>query len=209
MKVVGLTGGIGSGKSTVAKMFAARGAVVIDADRLAREAVASGSEGLKAIVDRFGADYLTADGELDRRKLGKYVFGDRQALADLNAIVHPEVARRLADRAQAAAAAGAELVVYDVPLLFENKLNTIYKPVIVVNVDPDVQRARVAARDNLTKQEIEDRIAAQIPLAQKATDADYVVDNNGSLADTKRQVDEIFAALSIDRAAAVAEVPAS
>ncbi|MEL7370539.1 MAG: dephospho-CoA kinase, partial [Myxococcota bacterium] len=186
MKVVGLTGGIGSGKSTVAKMFAARGAVVIDADRLAREAVAPGSEGLKALVEQFGADFLTNDGALDRRKLGRHVFGNKTALAALNAIVHPQVARRLADEAQAAAASGASIVVYDVPLLFENKLNALYKPVVVVFVDPDVQRTRVASRDNLSSEEIEDRIAAQIPLAEKAAQADHVINNNGALEDTER-----------------------
>ncbi len=196
MRIVGLTGGIGSGKSTVARMLAARGAVVIDADRLARAAVAPGTPGLAAIVERFGASYLTSDGTLDRRALGRRVFGDAEALAALNGIVHPEVARLQQTELEAARARGAPLVVYDVPLLFENALEEAYRPVIVVAVDPEVQRSRVRDRDPLTDEEIEARIAAQMPLEQKVARADYVVDNNGDLAATGRQVDALFAALT-------------
>ena len=198
MKVVGLTGGIGSGKSTVAKMFAARGAVVIDADRLARAAVAPGTPGLKAVIDRFGAEYLTSEGALDRRKLGRHVFENAEALAALNEIVHPEVARLSLAEREAAAASGARVVMYDVPLLYENGLDAAYSPIIVVAVRPDVQRSRIRSRDPLSDEEIEARIAAQMPLDQKVARADYVIDNNGDLASTERQVDEVFEALTRD-----------
>ncbi len=198
MRIVGLTGGIGSGKSTVAKMLADRGAVIVDADRLAREAVAPGTPGLKAVVERFGPQYLTADGALDRRRLGRHVFDHPTELAALNAIVHPEVGRRLRAETERAAAAGAPMVVYDVPLLFENGLDALYRPVIVVSVSPAVQRARVAARDPLTEDEIEARIQAQLPLDQKVARADFVIDNDGDLEATERQVDEVFRALTGD-----------
>ena len=198
MRIVGLTGGIGSGKSTVARMLADRGAVVIDADRLARAAVAPGTPGLAAVVERFGDAYLTADGALDRRALGRRVFGDPEALAALNGIVHPEVARLQQAELATAKAQGARLVVYDVPLLFENSLDKVYRPVIVVAADPEVQRSRIRARDPLTDEEIDARIAAQMPLEQKVARADYVVDNNGDLAATERQVDALFAALTED-----------
>ena len=198
MKIVGLTGGIGSGKSTVAKMFEARGAAIIDADQLARDAVAPGTPGLAAIVERFGAEYLNKDGTLDRRKLGRHVFEDPDALQALNGIVHPEVGRRFAEQTQAASDSGAPLIVYDVPLLFENGLDRQFRPVIVVSVQPAVQRMRVADRDPLSAEEIEARIAAQMPLADKAARADHVIDNNGEREDTERQVDAVFAALTGD-----------
>ena len=196
MRVAGLTGGIGSGKSTVARLLADRGAVVIDADQLARAAVAPGTPGLAAIVERFGDEYLNADGQLDRRRLGRHVFGDPKALADLNGIVHPEVAKLVAAERAAAEAAGAALLVYDVPLLFENRLDAMYRPVIVVSVDASTQRERVRSRDDLSDQEIEDRIRAQMPLTEKVARADYVIDNNGDVESTARQVDEIYAALT-------------
>ncbi|MCA9556315.1 MAG: dephospho-CoA kinase, partial [Myxococcales bacterium] len=140
MRVVGLTGGIGSGKSTVAAILRALGAVVIDADVLAREAVAPGSPGLAEVVARFGPDILDPDGALDRRALGRHVFKDAAARADLNAIVHPRVGQLAAERIQAARDAGAPLVVYDVPLLYESGLEAGFEAVIVVYVDEATQR---------------------------------------------------------------------
>lgn len=192
MQVVGLTGGIGSGKSTVADMLRALGATVIDADQLAREAVAVGSDGLARVRARFGPEVLDADGGLDRKALGRVVFKDPAARKDLEAIVHPEVAALAAQRIQAAAAAGAPLVVYDVPLLYENRLDQGLPAVIVVSVSPATQRARVAARDDLSAQDIEDRIAAQLPLAEKGARADHVIDNEGSIEQTHAQVRALF-----------------
>ena len=198
VRIVGLTGGIGSGKSTVARMLASRGAAVIDADRLARAVVAPGTPTLAKIVERFGATFLTAEGELDRRRLGQRVFGDPEALAALNGIVHPAVAEAMQAEATAARDSGASVIVYDVPLLFENGLERMYRPVIVVTVDPEVQRDRILARDGLSPEEIEARISAQMPLSEKVARADIVIDNNGDLAATERQVDAAFAALTKD-----------
>lgn len=196
MRVVGLTGGIGSGKSTVAEMLRALGATVIDADELARAAVEKGSPGLSQVVDRFGPDVLDAEGHLDRKGLGRIVFKDPDARRDLEAIVHPQVAALAGERVQAALAAGAPLVVYDVPLLYENGLDRGLPAVVVVSVSPETQRARVAARDDLDPGDIEDRIAAQMPLAEKVARADHVIDNDGDLEATRAQVRALFEALT-------------
>lgn len=192
MRVLGLTGGIGSGKSTVAAMFAELGARVVDADRLAREAVAPGTRGLDAIVARFGASVLDAEGGLDRTGLGRRVFADREARKDLEAIVHPEVARLAGERIQAAEKDGVALVVYDVPLLYESGLEGGFDTVVVVWASLDRRRARIRARDKLSDEEIERRIAAQLPLDEKRDRADHVVDNEGALEETRRQVEAIY-----------------
>jgi dephospho-CoA kinase len=192
-RFVGLTGGIGSGKSTVAGRLAALGATIIDADRLARDAVAPGSPALDAIRARFGDAVFGPGGALDRAALGAIVFGDAEARAALNAIVHPEVARRALEAKAAAEAAGAGVVVYDLPLLYENGLAPMFDAVVVVAVPPEVQRARVLARDGASPEAIEARIAAQWPLAEKVARADVVIDNGGTRADTERQVDALWA----------------
>lgn len=191
-RIVGLTGGIGSGKSTVARFFEARGAAVIDADRLAREAVLPGTPGFAAVVARFGPGVLGPEGDLDRAALGRIVFGDEEARRALNAIVHPEVARLAAERMATLSAAGQALIVYDVPLLFENGLERWLPETIVVSVPEEIQRARVSARDGLRPDEIEARLRAQLPLAQKAARATYVIDNSGTLADTEASVDALW-----------------
>ncbi len=198
-RIVGLTGGIGSGKSTVARFFEARGAAIIDADRLAREAVLPGTPGFAAVVARFGPGVVGPGGDLDRAALGRIVFGDEEARRALNAIVHPEVARLAAERMAALSAAGQALIVYDVPLLFENGLERWLPETIVVSVPEEIQRARVGARDGLRPEEIEARLRAQLPLAQKAARATYVIDNSGSLANTEASVDALWKNLIQDR----------
>lgn len=195
-RVVGLTGGIGCGKSLVASMFRALGAAVIDADLLAREAVAVGSPGLEAITARFGAGVLLPDGNLDRKKVAALVFTDAEALKALNAIVHPEVARLSAERIAGALASGAPLVVYDVPLLYENGLERRFPEVIVVHAPPEQQRARVAARDGLAPAEIEARIAAQLPLEEKMKRADHLIDNGGTIEETRARVEALWRELT-------------
>lgn len=192
MRVVGLTGGIGSGKSVVARMFAELGAEVIDADRLAREAVEDQSPGFLAVVERFGPEILDEHGALDRRKLGSIVFRDPEARRDLNAIVHPRVAALAMEKIAAFAERGAKVVVYDVPLFFENQLERMIPEVVVVSVSPGTQRARVADRDRLSAEEIEHRIAAQMPLAEKVKRATWVIENDGSLESTRAQVGTVF-----------------
>ncbi|MCK6547683.1 dephospho-CoA kinase [Myxococcota bacterium] len=196
MRVVGLTGGIGTGKSSVARLFAELGARVIDADQLARDVVEPGTPGLAAIVARFGDGVLDAEGRLDRKKLAAIVFGDAAARAALNAIVHPAVRRRALEQIQAASDDGAELVVYDVPLLFETGLDRELPDVIVVTARPDVQRARVAARDAMSPEDIEARIAAQLPVADKVARATWVIENSGTRDETRAQVERLFATLT-------------
>lgn len=198
-RIVGLTGGIGSGKSTVARFFEARGAAIIDADRLAREAVLPGTPGFAAILERFGPGVLGPGGDLDRAALGRIVFGDEEARRALNAIVHPEVARLAAERMATLSAAGQALIVYDVPLLFENGLERFLPETIVVSVPEEVQRTRVHARDGLRPEEIEARLRAQLPLAQKAARATYVIDNSGSLEQTEASVDALWKNLVQER----------
>lgn len=196
MQLLGLTGGIGSGKSTVANMLRELGAVIIDADQLARQAVARNSPGLEAVVERFGPEVLTAEGDLDRARVGALVFKDLDARRALEAIVHPRVAQLAQEGIASATASGAPLVVYDVPLLYENGLDAGLPSVAVVSVSPATQRQRVAGRDNLAKQQIEDRIAAQMPLAEKVARAHYVIDNDGPLEATRAQVQALFERLT-------------
>lgn len=202
MRVIGLTGGIGSGKSVVSRMFRELGATVIDADQLAREVVEPGQPAFEAIVRRFGEQVLLPGGDLDRKELGALVFEDEAARKDLNAIVHPQVAALAMKRMQEATEAGAELVLYDVPLLYENGLDRMLSTVVVVRVSPSVQRARIEARDGLSQREIEQRIAAQMPLAEKVKRADYVIDNDGTLEETRRQVESLYPKLKAEESPA-------
>jgi dephospho-CoA kinase len=192
VRVVGLTGGIGSGKTTVARMFEKLGAEIVDADTIAREVVRSGTPALAKITERFGADVLTAEGALDRKKLAAIVFSDDRARADLNAIVHPAVAQRTQEEILARAAKGARLILYDVPLLYESGLEATFPEVIVVSVPQDVQRARILARDALSTEDIEARIRAQMPLEAKVQRATWVIDNSGPLEETERRVKALF-----------------
>ncbi|MEM1025544.1 MAG: dephospho-CoA kinase [Myxococcota bacterium] len=192
MRLLGLTGGIGSGKSTVAGMMAEAGIPVVDADRLAREAVAPGSRGLSGIVERFGAEILDPSGALDRPALGKLVFGDPASREALEAIVHPEVSRLSRASFAELEAQGHGWAVYDVPLLFETQRESEFDLVVVVAVSPETQRARVRERDGSTLEEIQGRIDAQMPLVDKAGRADVVIDNQGSLDETRRQVEALM-----------------
>lgn len=187
---IGLTGGIGSGKSAVADLLAERGAVIIDADLLAREAVAPGSEGLARVVEEFGPDVLNPDGSLDRARLGGIVFADAAARARLNAIVHPRV-RELARLAEAAAEPDA-VVVHVIPLLVETGQSAGFDLVVVVDVDPAVQLHRVMRRDGLDEAAAAARIAAQASREQRLAAADLVIDNSGSVAELAGRVDALW-----------------
>lgn len=188
--LVGLTGGIGSGKSTVAELLEARGAVVIDADRLAREVVEPGTPGLAAVVDRFGVDVLRADGALDRPALGRLVFADDAARRDLEAIVHPAVRARAAELT--AAAPAAAVVVQVIPLLAETGQADAFDLVVVVDVDPEVQLARVRERDGLDAGQARARVRAQAGRAERLAVADVVIDNSGTPAELLAQVDRLW-----------------
>ena len=189
MITVGLTGGIGSGKSTVARLLSSYGAVLIDADVLAREAVAPGTPGLARVIEEFGADVLAPDGSLDRPRLGALVFADPERLAALNAIVHPYVAAR---RAELAAEAPADaVVVSDVPLLVENGLQDDYDVVVVVDAPLEVQLERLRTR-GLHEDEAQARIAAQASREERRAGADIVIDNGGDLESLRRQVHALW-----------------
>lgn len=190
MTRVGLTGGIGSGKSEVARMLARLGAVVVDADVLAREAVAPGTAGLAAVVAEFGTEILTEDGSLDRAALGRIVFADAGRRAALEAIVHPYVARRSAELM--AAAPPAAVVVYDVPLLVERELQDQYDVVVVVEADETTRVRRLVETRGMGEAEARERMAAQATRAQRAAVADVVLHNDAGLADLEAQVEQLW-----------------
>lgn len=192
---VGLTGGIGAGKSEVSRRLAGYGAVVIDADAVAREVVEPGTPGLAAIREAFGDGVLLPDGSLDRPKLGEVVFADPGARQRLNEIVHPLVAARMRDLEQQAAAAGTQVVVHDVPLLAENGLASQYDVVVVVDVAPRVQLERLVRERGLDRAQAQARIDAQASRADRLAVATYVVDNSGSLAELDRQAGELWSEL--------------
>ncbi|MGH8868648.1 MAG: dephospho-CoA kinase [Actinomycetes bacterium] len=194
MLKVGLTGGIGSGKSEVARLLASYGAVLVDADVLAREVVAPGTPGLAAVVEAFGDAVLGPDGSLDRPALGAIVFSDEEARGRLNAIVHPLVGRRAAE-IMADAPAGA-VVVHDVPLLVENGLQDAYDVVVVVDADERTQVERLTAHRRMGEDEARARIAVQASRDQRRTVADVVIDNSGSLADLEHQVRDLWSTLT-------------
>ena len=188
---IGLTGGIASGKSLVATELAERGAVVIDADVLAREVVQPGTPGLAAVVDRFGPDVLTADGRLDRPALGRIVFTDPAARRDLEAIVHPAVRRRAAELE--AAADPDAVVVHVIPLLVETGQQDDFDLCVVVDVDPQIQRERLRRRDDLDTEAIEARLSAQASRDQRLAVADLVIDNGGSVTELRQRIDALWA----------------
>ena len=188
--VVGLTGGIASGKSSVATLLAARGAVIIDADVLARDVVAKGAPLLDEVADRFGPSVLAADRSLDRAALGRVVFADPAARQDLEALIHPAVRRRAAER-QSAAPAGA-VVVHIIPLLVETGQSDRFDLVVVVDADEATQLARIRTRDGLDAAAGLARIAAQATRDHRLAAADVVIDNSGTRADLERQVARLW-----------------
>jgi dephospho-CoA kinase len=190
---IGLTGGIASGKSVVSRVLEQLGVGVVDADRLAREVVVPGSEGLTEVVRTFGAGVLAADGSLDREKLGAIVFGDEQKRKALQAITHPRIGRLSAERIAALQRGPSPYVVYDAPLLVEVGAHKGLAALIVVAASEANQVARLAARDGLSEAECRQRIAAQLPLARKVEVADYVIDNDGTLAELEQRTRAVHA----------------
>lgn len=188
--LVGLTGGIGSGKSTVARLLEERGAVVLDADAFARDAVRAGSEGFRRVVERFGGDVVGPDGELDRPKLASIVFGDPESLGDLEAIVHPEVRRAIADGIQTHLDTD-DVVVLVNPLLIEMGTHRDCDLVVVVAASPRTQIERSVAR-GMGEDDVRARIAAQLPLEERARHADILIDNEGSVDELAVQVGRLW-----------------
>lgn len=188
---VGLTGGIACGKSSVARLLAARGAVVIDADVVAREVVEPGTQGLAEVVEAFGPGVLDANGAVDRARLGDLVFADDAARARLEAIVHPRVRARSAELAREAAAGACAVVVHDIPLLVETSQVDDFDIVVVVDAPHDVQLARLSAR-GLSVEQAEKRLLAQATRAERVSAADVIVDGSGSRDELDSRVDALW-----------------
>ncbi|MGW1881897.1 dephospho-CoA kinase [Streptomyces sp. NPDC001970] len=194
MLKVGLTGGIGAGKSEVSRLLASYGAVLIDADKIAREVVEPGTPGLAAVVEAFGPGVLAADGTLDRPKLGSIVFADADRRAELNAIVHPLVGAR---SAELEAAAGEDaVVIHDVPLLAENRLAPLYDLVVVVDAAPGTQLDRLVRLRGMSESDARARMAAQATREERRAVADIVIDNDGRLEALEPQVRKVWAVLT-------------
>jgi dephospho-CoA kinase len=188
VKLVGLTGGIASGKSTVAAILQRLGAQIIDADSLAREVVEPGKQPWREVIDAFGTDILQQDQTLDRRKLRALVFNDSEKRKQLEAIIHPKIRELAQQRIHELTDAGASLIVYMAPLLFEAKIHLWLRPVILVTCDSATQKQRLRERDHLSDEEIDRHLQAQMSLDEKRRLADYIVENVGSLDDLERQV---------------------
>ena len=195
LRVFGLTGGIGSGKSAVAQRLRARGLPVVNADELARVAVAPGSVGLARVTDYFGPGVLTAEGELDRAQLGQIVFSDPEARRMLDSMIHPLVRQLAADRFREIGERGEPLACYEVPLLYEGGQDRTYHPVLVVSAPLALREQRLAQRDGFNAAQIAARIAAQMPLEEKVRRADYVLDNAGTVEELAEGTDRVLSAL--------------
>jgi dephospho-CoA kinase len=195
MLLVGLTGNIGSGKSTVAQLLSERGATIIDADVLARRAVELGTQAYAAIVERWGTSILAADGLIDRGALRRIVFSEPQELEQLNAIVHPEVERMRAALVEQARMRGDRLVVCDIPLLFERRMTDAFDRIVLVDAPRPVRLERLVRERGLRETEAMDMIVAQMPAELKRARADFVIDNVGTLTQLDRRVTEVWSAL--------------
>ena len=195
MILVGLTGNIGSGKSSVATLLAEHGATIVDADVLARRAVELGTPAYERIVARWGSAVLSPDGHLDRAALRRIVFADPQQLEELNRIVHPEVERLGDELIDAARARGDRIVVCDVPLLFERHMTDRFDRILLVDADRAIRLERLVKDRGLRETEAMEMIAAQMPAELKRARADFIIDNNGSLAQLERRVDDVWNAL--------------
>ncbi|HEU4527598.1 MAG TPA: dephospho-CoA kinase [Actinomycetota bacterium] len=194
MLLVGLTGGIGSGKTTVARMLETRGAVVFDADLLARDAVEPGTPGYRQVVERFGPNVLAPGGGIDREALAAVVFADPAARRDLEAIVHPEIRRLFAESTEAYRDTDA-VVVFSAPLLVETGMHTAFEILVVVSAPVEQQIERLMRERAMSEPAIRERISAQLPLEDKAEVADILIDNDGTLEELEGQVDRVWTQL--------------
>jgi dephospho-CoA kinase len=189
MRLIGVTGGIATGKSTVDRLLADRGACVIDADELAREAVRPGEHSLEEIAARFGREVLLPDGSLDRGRLGALVFADSAARRDLERITHPRIAELMRERIAAALAGPAPLVAVDIPLLFESSRDAMFEGVLLVYAPAEVQIRRLLDRNGLDEAAALQRLAAQLPIDEKRERATWIIDNSNGLDATSRAID--------------------
>ncbi len=194
MKWIGLTGGLGTGKSTVAKVLREHSCVVLDADRMAADVIAPGTAGLRSVVQRFGNDFLLSDGQLDREKMSREVFGNPEALLDLEAIIHPLVKAEVERHKELEKRKGSDLIFYDVPLLYEKNISG-FDAVVVVASSYENQKLRIRQRNTWSEDEINNRLKSQLPLSQKIQKANYVIFNDGTLENLKIEVEKLLATL--------------
>ncbi|EMI12555.1 dephospho- kinase [Bacillus stratosphericus LAMA 585] len=190
--VIGLTGGIASGKSTVSQMIKEKGIRVVDADIIAKEAVSKGSAALHQIVQTFGEEVLLPNGELNRQQLGAIIFSDEEKRKQLNAIVHPEVRKEMLEQRDEGVSNNETFVVLDIPLLFESKLEGLVDRIIVVYTTPELQLSRLMNRNDLSEEEALNRIHSQQPLEEKCQKADRVIENTKDLAFMRKQLENIL-----------------
>ena len=196
MRVVGLTGGIATGKSTVSAMLRSLGATVIDADEATRAVQAPGTDGLRRLVQEFGPAILTPDGELDRPRLAEIAFNDPDARRRLNGIIHPLVREWMAERQQDATDRGDRVVVLDIPLLFESRGAGAFESVVLVYAPEELQVRRLVEMRGLTREQARTRIAAQMPIEEKRRLATHVIENTGTMRELQAQVDRVWAEIA-------------
>ncbi|HWU43950.1 MAG TPA: dephospho-CoA kinase [Bdellovibrio sp.] len=192
MKWIGLTGGIACGKSTVAQALRMRSIPVIDADEIAREVVKIGSTGLKSITLEFGSDVLLPDGSLDRRKLAQKIFGDEKRRRKLESLTHPLIQAETRRRRKLLEEAKTPLAIYDIPLLFETSAQDQFDAIVVVSCSPEQQRERLRQRNQLSDDEIEKRLASQIPREKKEKEADFIIYNDNDENHLSRQIEKLI-----------------
>jgi len=190
--IIGLTGSIASGKSTVSNMLKEYGFPIVDADLVARQVVEPGSETLEKIAEAFGREILTENGELDRKKLGAIIFNNEEKRQLLNSIIHPAIRKEMLRQRDEHLANGEKTVIMDIPLLFESKLQHFVDKILVVTVSEEVQLQRLMERNQLTEEEAKARIQSQLPLSVKEKGADAVINNNGTLEETRIQLEQIL-----------------
>jgi dephospho-CoA kinase len=190
--IIGLTGSIASGKSTVSNMLKEKGYPIVDADKIARQVVEPGTPVIKEIAEHFGDEVLNEDGSLNREKLGKRIFKSEEERKKLNSIIHPAIRNEMIRQKEQWISKGAGTVILDIPLLFESKLQSFVEKIIVVSVTPEIQKQRLIARNELNEQEAADRINSQLPMVEKEAGADAVIDNNGTIEETKMQVETLL-----------------
>jgi len=190
--IIGLTGSIATGKSTVSRMLKQKGYPIVDADEISRLVVEPGSPVLTSIAETFGSDILLADGSLNREKLGSLIFNDTEKRKKLNEIIHPAVRKEMLRQKEEWLEKGANTIIMDIPLLFESKLQSYVDKIIVVSAAPTVQRKRLMARNGYSQDEADARINSQLSIAEKEKGADAVINNNGSMEETENQLDELL-----------------
>lgn len=190
--IIGLTGSIASGKSTVSKMLKAKGFSIVDADEIARLVVKPGSPVLLEISRVFGEDILRTDGSLHREKLGERIFGNVEERQKLNGIIHPAIRREMLSQKEQFISTGSNTVIMDIPLLFESKLQSFVDKIIVVSVTPEIQKERLIARNVLSEEEADARIKSQLSMKEKELGADAVIDNNKTIEHTEKQLNAIL-----------------